>query len=189
MTTFENNWEKLAKGKKYRDTFALWLLKRSVAFQIKVLRKKHCGSQATLAERSALTQGVVSRAEDQEYGNLTFNTVGRIAAGLDMAFIGRFVPFSELVKFSADLSEDEFARIPTFEEENAAFSAVGIVSATTTASNPDSEQEFEITDVPVERRRVQPSHLFMDGLASAHLQGQAQMRLGNAQFRAQGAAA
>ena len=189
MTTFENNWQKLTKSKKYRETFALWLLKRSVAFQIRVLRKKHCGSQAILAERSSLTQGVLSRAEDQEYGNLTFNTVGRIAAGLDMAFIGRFVPFSELVKFSADLSEDEFTRIPTFEEENATFSTLGIVSATTTASNPGSEQEFETTDLPVERRRVQPSHLFADGLASADIQGQTPVRLEYAQYRAQGTAA
>jgi hypothetical protein len=64
-----------------------------------------------------LTQGVVSRAEDQDYGNLTFNTIGRIAAGLDMAFIGRFVPFSDLVKFAEELSESEFKGVPTFAEE------------------------------------------------------------------------
>jgi transcriptional regulator with XRE-family HTH domain len=118
MITFEDIWRKLSH-KKYREQYALALLKRSVAFQVKTLRKKHCGSQAILAERSHLTQGVVSRAEDQDYGNLTFNTVGRIAAGLDMAFVGKFVPWSELAKFSRDLSEDEFANIPTFDEENA----------------------------------------------------------------------
>ena len=118
MNTFENIWRKLSDNK-YREQYALALLKRSVAFQIKTLRKKHCGSQAILAQRSHLTQGVVSRAEDQEYGNLTFNTVGRIAAGLGMAFVGRFVPWSELAKFSLDLSEEEFTNIPTFEEESA----------------------------------------------------------------------
>jgi transcriptional regulator with XRE-family HTH domain len=117
MITFEDMWGKFS-DKEYRGQYALSLLKRSVAFQIKTLRKKHCGSQALLAERSQLTQGVVSRAEDQDYGNLTFNTVGRIAAGLDVAFIGRFVPFSELTKFSLNLSEEEYASIPTFEEEN-----------------------------------------------------------------------
>jgi transcriptional regulator with XRE-family HTH domain len=117
MTTFEDMWEKLPE-KEYRGQYALSLLKRSVAFQIKTLRKKHCGSQAILAERSGLTQGVVSRAEDQDYGNLTLNTVGRIAGGLDMAFIGKFVPFSELVKFSLNLSEEQFWSIPTFNEEN-----------------------------------------------------------------------
>lgn len=117
MNIFESMWRKLSQ-KGYREQYALSFLKRSVAFQIKTLRKKHCGSQAVLAERSHLTQGVVSRAEDQEYGNLTFNTVGRIAAGLDMAFIGRFVPWSELASFAEDLSEREFTRIPLFEEED-----------------------------------------------------------------------
>jgi hypothetical protein len=130
MNTFEDIWRKLAKSKKYREEFALSLLKRSVPFQVKILRKKHCGSQAVLAERAKLTQGVVSRAEDQDYGNLTFNTIGRIAAGLDMAFIGKFVPFSEFTKFSLNLSEEEFATIPTFEEEvNAAAVTTGPTAA------------------------------------------------------------
>ena len=117
MSTSNDIWKKLENSKEYREEFALSLLKRSVAFQIKTLRKKRSGSQAVLAERAKLTQGVVSRAEDQNYGNLTFNTVGRIAGGLDMAFIGRFVPFSDLVRFSSELSESEFANIPTFDEE------------------------------------------------------------------------
>jgi transcriptional regulator with XRE-family HTH domain len=112
-------WSKLS-NKKYREHFATAFLKRSVAFQIKTLRKQHCGSQAVLAERSRVTQGVVSRAEDPDYGNLTFNTVGRIAGGLDMAFIGKFVPFSELARFAENLSEDQFATIPTFEQERIA---------------------------------------------------------------------
>lgn len=118
MTMFRDIWNKLS-NKTYREHYALSLLKRSVAFQIKTLRKKHCGTQAVLAEKSRLKQGVISRAEDQDYGNLTFNTVGRVAAGLDMAFIGRFVPFSELAKFAQNLSEDEFAQVATFQEDRA----------------------------------------------------------------------
>lgn len=116
MNIAEEMWTKLA-SKRYREEFALSVLKRSVAFQIKTLRKKHCGSQAILAERAKLTQGVVSRAEDQDYGNLTFNTVGRIAGGLDMAFVGKFVSFSDLVRYFDELSERRLASIPTFEEE------------------------------------------------------------------------
>ena len=117
MNIANNIWIKLAKSKEYREAFALSFLKRSVSFQIKTLRKKRCSSQAILAERAKLTQGVVSRAEDQDYGNLTFNTVGKIAGGLDMAFIGKFVPFSALVKYSLELSEAELGNIPTFDEE------------------------------------------------------------------------
>ncbi len=117
--TITDLWYKLSKSRKYRNSYALAFLKRSVPFQISVLRKKHCGSQQVLAERSGLTQGVVSRAEDPDYGNLTLNTIGRIASGLDMAFVGRFVPFSDLVRFSETLSEEEFESVLTFDEEAA----------------------------------------------------------------------
>jgi hypothetical protein len=145
---FKNVWRKLS-NKKYREQYALSFLKRSVAFQIKTLRRKHCGSQSVLAERSALTQGVVSRAEDQEYGNLTFNTVGRIAAGLDMAFIGRFVPFGELIRFSEGLSEDEFKVIPPFDEEYAALpalEALGLLDS----SNAQEAHPLPIGPMPIE---------------------------------------
>jgi transcriptional regulator with XRE-family HTH domain len=111
-------WEKLAKSKRYREEFVGAALKRSIPFQIRALRKKLEVSQAQLAERANITQGVISRAEDPNYGNLTFNTVIRIAAGFDLAFVGQFVPFSELVKWLENLSEDQFD-IPTFKEQNA----------------------------------------------------------------------
>jgi transcriptional regulator with XRE-family HTH domain len=81
------------------------------------MRKKLGWSQEDLAKASNLTQGVVSRAEDSDYGNLTFNTVLRIAAGLDVAFVGRFVPFSDAAKWFSNLSE-ESVQIPTFQEED-----------------------------------------------------------------------
>ena len=128
MNTLESVWRKLSKSKKYREEFALSFLKSSVPFQVRTLRRKHCGSQATLAERARLTQGVVSRAEDPEYGNLTFNTIGKIAAGLDMAFVGRFVSFGELVRFSLELSEQEFENIPNFVEESALVNQIEDIS-------------------------------------------------------------
>ena len=56
-----------------------------------------------LAERSGLTQGAISRAL-----NLTVNlvnTIIRIASGFDVAFVGRFVPFSELIDAHEDTEE------------------------------------------------------------------------------------
>jgi hypothetical protein len=151
MITFKGVWQKLS-NKQYRDHYALSLLKRSVAFQIKTLRKKHCGTQAVLAEKSNLKQGVISRSEDQEYGNLTFNTVGRIAAGLDMAFIGKFVPFTELIRFSGELSEEEFKNIPTFDEENAALPALGLFDL----SSMEESRSLPIGPMPIEVK-VEPS--------------------------------
>ena len=175
MTAFENMWFKLS-SKEYRGQYALSLLKRSVAFQIKTLRKKHCGSQAILAERSQLTQGVVSRAEDQDYGNLTFNTVGRIAAGLDMAFIGRFVPFGELVKFSLDLSEQQFVNIPTFEQENATLEALAQQSNSAAELASRAMDAANMKDAESQRKPVQSSHAFpgFGSGAAGNPQGQAQ---------------
>jgi transcriptional regulator with XRE-family HTH domain len=94
----------------YRESFAASVAKRMIPLQIRVLRKQRGPewSQARLAKESKLTQGVVSRAEDPDYGNPTLNTLVRIAAGFDCAFLGRFVPFSEVGKWYAKLCDDVF---------------------------------------------------------------------------------
>jgi transcriptional regulator with XRE-family HTH domain len=120
MNAISNTWRKL-RNKKYRDAFVAAQLKRGIPFQIQAMRKKLGWSQEQLAEAAGLTQGVVSRAENPNYGNLTFNTVLKIAHGLDMAFVGWFVPFSKLTDRFETLSE-ESVQVPTFKEEDKALS-------------------------------------------------------------------
>jgi transcriptional regulator with XRE-family HTH domain len=91
-------------------------LKRGVAFQIRALLKKRGWTQGKLAENAKLTQGVISRAQDPNYGNLTVNTINRVAAGFDVAFIGLFVPFGTLVEWFENLSE-ELGEVESFEAE------------------------------------------------------------------------
>jgi hypothetical protein len=79
---------------------------------------------------------VISRAEDPDYGNLTINTISRIASGFDVAFIVKFVPFSELDRWFLDLSEKS-VEVPSFEEEN----------ETSTAAAPVTHQEAEEDDI------------------------------------------
>lgn len=111
-----NIWRKL-RNKKYRDAFVASQLKRGMPFQISAMRKKLDWSQEDLAKASGVTQGVISRAENPNYGNLTFNTVLHIAAGFDVAFVGWFVPFSKLTEWYENLSE-ESVQVATFEEED-----------------------------------------------------------------------
>jgi transcriptional regulator with XRE-family HTH domain len=104
--------------KRYREEYAIAMLKRMIPYQVRAIRKKRGWSQGHLAESAKLTQGVISRAEDPNYGNLTLTTIGRIAAGYDLAAIVKFVPFTELVDYSENISEREFANLRTFEQEN-----------------------------------------------------------------------
>jgi transcriptional regulator with XRE-family HTH domain len=117
MNTLRALWRKLAASKKYREEFVAAQVKRGIPFQIQTLMKHKDFSQERLAKQSGLTQGVISRAANPDYGNLTLNTIIKIAGGFDVAFVGKFVPFSELGNWFANLSE-EAVRVKSFEEEN-----------------------------------------------------------------------
>ena len=116
MNTFNSIWKKLGKSKRYREQFVADHAKRAIPHQARAILKTRGWSQQKLAQQANLSQGVVSRAVDPSYGNLTLNTIIRIAAGFDVAFIGRFVPFSELARWYADLPDETFD-IPAFEQE------------------------------------------------------------------------
>jgi transcriptional regulator with XRE-family HTH domain len=119
VTTFEKLWPKFRRSKRYREAFVAQHAKQEIGFQIRELLKTSELTQAELASRAGLTQGVVSRAADPAYGNLTINTLVRIAAGFDVAFVGRFVPFSELPAWFDRLHSEPFT-VPAFAEEDAA---------------------------------------------------------------------
>ena len=118
MNALSNLWAKLSGSKRYRDSFAASVVKRMIPLQVRVLRKQREWSQERLAKESQLTQGVISRAEDPDYGNLTINTLVRVAAGFDCAFFGRFVPFSELGKWYTVLEDEHELEVPSFPEDS-----------------------------------------------------------------------
>jgi transcriptional regulator with XRE-family HTH domain len=114
---FSALWSKL-RSKKYREQFVADATRRAIPVQIRALMRIKGISQSELAERSGLTQGVISRAANPAYGKLTLNTIIRIAAGFDVAFVGRFVPFSRLDEYLRHLSDADLADVPTFAEED-----------------------------------------------------------------------
>ena len=117
MNALSNLWSKLARSKKYREAFVAAQLKRGIPTQMRVLLKQRQWSQAELADRSGLTQGAISRAADPDYGNLTFNNVLKIAAGFDVAFLGKFVPFSELASWYDSITDEEKLMVDNFDED------------------------------------------------------------------------
>lgn len=116
MKAFSYIWNQVKKSKKFRESFVTSQFKKMVPFQIAVLRKKAGLSQEELAKACGLTQGVISRAEDPNYGNLTVNTILRIANGFNMGFKGEFVPISELIRWVDRLSEKSIQFVPLEKE-------------------------------------------------------------------------
>ena len=145
VNTFNHLWKKLAKSKRYREEFVAAQVKRGIPFQVRTLIKALGLSQEELARRAGLTQGVVSRAANPGYGNLTLNTIIRIAAGFDVAFIGKFVPFSELAKWFAELSEDAIV-VKGFEEEDRDFreERLPVIGA-----GAERDAQLEPTQIPI----------------------------------------
>ena len=116
--TKPENWEKL-RDRRYRHALAMAQFKRFVPFQISALRKQKQWSQQQLADSAELTQGVVSRAENPDYGNLAVNTILRIAKGLDRVFVGQFMSYAEFEHWRRNLSEDMV--VLDFEQEDTQF--------------------------------------------------------------------
>lgn len=132
MNALSNLREKLGQSKRYRESWTASVVKRMLPLQIRVLRRQREWSQADLAKESELTQGVISRAEDPNYGNLSINTLIRIAGGFDCAFIGRFVPFGELGRWYTTIADDKALEVPSFPQDRGFEMLPGIASVNLT---------------------------------------------------------
>lgn len=110
-------WRKLSESKEYRERFVESFVKRAFALQLRTLRKQRWKTQGEFAQASNIEQGVISRAENPDYGNLSFKTVFRVVAGYDLAFIPKVVTFGEFAEWVKEVSEG-IPELPSFEEEN-----------------------------------------------------------------------
>jgi transcriptional regulator with XRE-family HTH domain len=114
---FSNHlWNRFAESKEYREEYAAALAKRAFSLQIRAIRKSRKLSQEELATAARIDQGVISRAENPNYGNLSFNTAIRISAGFDLAFIPQIVTYSQFAKWAESVASG-VPNLPTFEQE------------------------------------------------------------------------
>jgi predicted XRE-type DNA-binding protein len=116
----EDLWERFAESKEYRDNFVAAFVKKSIPSQIRAwMKKQGIATQQELAIRSGISQGVISRAANPNYGDLALNTVIKIGSGLDCVFVGKYVPYSEFCKMVVEgsFAEDSDA-MRSFGEEN-----------------------------------------------------------------------
>jgi transcriptional regulator with XRE-family HTH domain len=108
--------EKLKSSKKRRELFVAGQIKTGIPFQVRALRDKKDWTQAQLGAELGMTQTNVSRLESPGYGRLNITTLQRIASVFDVALVVRFVPFSELMRWTDNLSPEVMAP-QSFDEE------------------------------------------------------------------------
>lgn len=100
--------EKLVKKlnkKEYRDAWVEESVKTVVPFQIQAIRTHRRWTQAQLGAKAGMLPHAITRVESADYGNLSVNTLLRIAHGFDCGLLVKFVPFCRLVQEFEDVSE------------------------------------------------------------------------------------
>ncbi len=94
----------LSKDKAYRDSYLSTHARSGIAYQIQALREKLGLSQYGFACKIGMTQSVVSRLENPEYGKVTIQTLLQVAMALDVALQIRFCSYPEFLAAIADVS-------------------------------------------------------------------------------------
>jgi transcriptional regulator with XRE-family HTH domain len=105
------------RDKEYRDSFVAAHLSNTVAAQISMLREANGWTQTELAKRAGMKQSRISALEDPNYENIELGTLRRLASAYDVALTVRFVPFSELVEWTTELSPDRLSVSPFGRDE------------------------------------------------------------------------
>ncbi len=106
MNKKKKNLMSALKDKAYREAFVSELINTGIPFQILALREQRELTQEQFGTAVGMSQEMVSRIEDPNYGTLTLKTLKKIASGLDIGLMVRFVPFSELVEWEANITHD-----------------------------------------------------------------------------------
>jgi transcriptional regulator with XRE-family HTH domain len=119
----EEIWESL-KESDYRHQFVEEEINVGIAFQIRSLRNRQKLSQVNMAKRMKIKQPLLSAWENPNYGKYTLGTLKDLAKAFDVGLLVRFVPFSELVNRTMNLTSDVIAPPSFREEQNAVTSGM-----------------------------------------------------------------
>jgi transcriptional regulator with XRE-family HTH domain len=102
----------------YRKAFVSSQINMGIPFQIRALLKARGWTQEELAERARMLQPRISGIMTPGKTRPNIETLRRLAEAFDCGLMVRFVPFSELAKWSHEFDPESF-NVPAFEEEQA----------------------------------------------------------------------
>jgi transcriptional regulator with XRE-family HTH domain len=111
-----NLWKKM-NDPEYRRAFVASQINIGIPFQIRALLKSRPGwNQGTLAERTGMLQPRISGLMTPGRTRPNIETLRRVAEAFDCGLMVRFVPFSELTRWSEKFDPESF-HVPSFDED------------------------------------------------------------------------
>jgi transcriptional regulator with XRE-family HTH domain len=139
--TIANKHEQIRKSfndPEYRHQFVEEEINVGIAFQIRALRNRQNLKQDDLAKLLGGKQSLVSAWENPNYGKYTLTTLKDLAKAFDVGLLVRFVPFSTLVDWTANLSNNTIAP-PSFREEERYDVAAAVARASVHMETKDNK--------------------------------------------------
>ncbi len=108
---------KLVSEKAARESYIRAKLNHLIPSQIKALRLRKKWTQKQLGEESDMKQARISAMEKPGEVSFAIDTLIRVAAAYKVALQVSFVPFSEMLGWDNNYSQDEFAVTPIDKDE------------------------------------------------------------------------
>jgi transcriptional regulator with XRE-family HTH domain len=113
---------RIIKSQKSRASYIKAKLVVLVPAQIRALRLRSSNPpmpfQRDLAREAGMHQSRISMFETPGTANITLETLAKIAAGLRVGVIVKFVSFHEMLRWENSFSPDTFHVTPRLEEDN-----------------------------------------------------------------------
>lgn len=163
MPTSSNKLMQLAqrmRSKEYRDALVEAEIANGIAFQIRAMQAERGWTQEQLGDSASMKQESISRLVNSS-GNSSLNTLRRMASAFDVALIVRFVPFSQLLEWTGNLSRDRLAPLSFHEEFNAAIASMSLPPDSSKVGAVAAEVESPLVFEP------RPSPLTQETLVAA----------------------
>lgn len=155
--------------KEYRDAYVEEHINQGLASQIRAIRDERGWTQRDLAERMESGQSAISKLEDPDYGRHSMSTLKRLASAFDVALVVRFVPFSELVRYTTHLTPDHLAPADFRRDATLWVSEFSGKANTTDARVTGAVRSGETAQLPldIDGQRVTPITLQRDQTTAA----------------------
>ncbi len=149
---------RLLKNRASREAYIGAKLKVLIPSQIRALRlKSQAPRQEDLASAVEMKQSRISAMETPGAVNFNLETLVRLASAFKVGLVVKFVPFSEMLGWENEFSQDAFNVVPI--DQDTEFLAPALHLAYTGTPNA-SPTEFYLSGLPQTKTVTGPSGLF-----------------------------